>query len=423
MSNTDYVMITKSDLEYTKQDIIRNDKIKLYDSSDNNLELYSYTECDKNSEPIVRATRGLILKENEVIFRGFSYTPEYSMEDLGELEELKNIINDKLGECKIFDSHEGTLLRFFYVNDKWVVSTHHRLDAFKSRWGSRYTFGNMFVYYLHKEYEYNENLQEKMKDVPDVDKMDKNEFYNAFLDQLDKNHKYMFFIKNNDENRLVCSTCDDEVPLIYHVGTYVENKLVFDYNVGLTFPHLHNFSSWNEIEEYVKDIDYMSLQGVILFVDDHQQYKILNKAYSQLKTARGNEPSVKFRYLKVRNNKDYVDALYYLYPKKVEIFEKMENTINEIGNYIYDSYIRRFIKKEYVIVPKEEYEVVKECHTWHLSDKSQNRISFEKVMEVLNWQHPSSLNKMIKRYRDDTEYDDQSNNRYEKRNGNRKYIK
>ncbi len=31
---------------------------------------------------------------------------------------------------------EGTLIRIFYFNDKWIITTHRKLDAFKSKWGS-----------------------------------------------------------------------------------------------------------------------------------------------------------------------------------------------------------------------------------------------------------------------------------------------
>jgi len=45
--------------------------------------------------------------------------------------------------------------------------------------------------------------------------------------------------------------------------------------------------------------------------------------------------------------------------------------------------------------------VMKECHAWHRSDRIHNRITLNKVIEVLNQQTPSNLNRMIRRVRVD----------------------
>ena len=70
----------------------------------------------------------------------------------------------------------------------------------------------------------------------------------------------------------------------------------------------------------------------------------------------------------------------------------------DIAKNVNNNYIRRFIKKKYVTVPKEEYLVMKAAHTWHLEDRSKNRISLRKVIELLNEQPPTNLNKMIRRH-------------------------
>jgi hypothetical protein len=59
--------------------------------------------------------------------------------------------------------------------------------------------------------------------------------------------------------------------------------------------------------------------------------------------------------------------------------------------------------------PKEEFRVMKECHNWHEEDRPMNRISIEKVIETLNSQTPTSLNRMLRRYR--TEKITKENNR------------
>ena len=49
------------------------------------------------------------------------------------------------GSFVVQDAHEGSLLRAFCVNDTWYITTHRKLDAFRSKWASRQSFGAQFV--------------------------------------------------------------------------------------------------------------------------------------------------------------------------------------------------------------------------------------------------------------------------------------
>ena len=64
----------------------------------------------------------------------------------------------------------------------------------------------------------------------------------------------------------------------------------------------------------MKDLSVNDTSGIIAFQSPEKQFKATTAEYSELFNARGNEPSVKFRYLQVRMNGDVRDALYYLYP-------------------------------------------------------------------------------------------------------------
>ena len=125
----------------------------------------------------------------------------------------------------------------------------------------------------------------------------------------------------------------------------------------------------------------------------------MNTDYLELFNARGNEPSIKFRYLQIRMDEKQTNMLYFLYPRFADTFDEYENTLYEIAQQINSNYIKRFIKKKYVTVPKEEYTVMKACHSWHLEDRERNRISLRKVIELLNEQTPTSLNHMIRHFK------------------------
>ena len=205
----------------------------------------------------------------------------------------------------------------------------------------------------------------------------------------------MFLVLNSENNRIVCRAPDH--PSVLHVGTFIDSKLSLDDDIGLPRPEKLSFRTVDELFAYVHEIDMTLVQGVICFAPGNRQYKVLNKYYSQLFDTRGNEPSIKFRYLQVRMDRQKSEMLYYLYPSMETEFDNIENTLYDIAVNIYTAYVQRFIKKRFVTVPNEDFMVVKQCHKWHEQDRKQNRIRLEKVIEIMNTQTPTCLNRMIRR--------------------------
>ena len=214
---------------------------------------------------------------------------------------------------------------------------------------------------------------------------------------LDKNKQYMFILLNNYENRIVCDP--PENPTFYHVGTFINGELNMekDDSLQVPFPERLKFNNMDEVYEYVNDRDYKNTQGVIVFTPNNIQYKILNEKYFELYNARGNEPSIKFRYLQIRMDKRNNEMLKYLYPENVEDFEQYENYIFDSSKFIYKSYVDRYIKRIRTVVPTEEFNVMREAHSWYLEDRTNHKINYEKIIEILNKQKATNLNKIIKR--------------------------
>lgn len=359
--------------------------IKLCDSDpENDITLYSYVNCNDKSHRIIKETRGAVFKGDQKIFSGFPYTPEYTLDDFN--------IKIDYGNVRFFKSQEGTLIRFFFSN-KWYMSTHRKLNAFRSKWGSNESFGNLFVKGLWKMYTEREDFRKVFgNDVSE------SEIFEKFVEKLDKNCQYIFLVGNTNENRIV--SLASEQPL-YHIGTYINNKFSIDHNMLLPKPVELKFQDYNQMCEYVNEKSFTTRQGVILFIGPEftQQIKLVNKEYQFLYNIRGNQPSIKFRYLQLRNDKEMSKHLYFLYPRFADIFDGYERTLYEIANKINTAYIRRFIKKTHIVVPKEEYKVMQDCHQWHIADRDRNKISFQKVLEILNKQDATTLNKMIRNFK------------------------
>lgn len=380
-----------STLEFNRANIESlSTHIRLTDSDEKNkLDLFCYINCNKTDSDFLKNCRGVVFNENKLILKSFPYTIEYTEEN--NKQEIKTDIEPIFNDCMFFNSYEGCLIRVFYFLNRWYISTNKKLDATRSKWSSKQSFGSFFEDALTYEFENNENLR---NNVP-YNKETENVCDIFCNNVLDKSKQYMFLLLNNQENRIVC--LEPSRPTIYHVGTFIDEKLSMNENIYIPYPEKLNFNNMDEVYSYVNEINYDVLQGVIIFAPNNIQYKILNNTYFKYFNVRGNEPSIKFRYLQVRMDRENNRMLRQLYPYMEKDFEEYENYIFEASRTIYNAYVDRFIKKLYVTVPVEEFNTIKEAHKWYLEDKTTHKITYEKIIELLNLQTPTNLNKIIKR--------------------------
>jgi len=376
----------ETELQFTREKIETHPGIKLVDKDEETgLEQFCYTKCQNGDSSFLKKCRGLVYNGHELVLKSFPYTVEYTDKDS---EKLQSIFND-MKNWSFFPSFEGALIRVFYFRGKWFLSTHRKLDAFRSRWSSSKSFGEIFIDAIDTERDISTKFRERL------DRFDSN-ILNNFYSSLDKRYKYMFLLLNTSENRIVCYP--DQTKIL-HVGTFLEDDTFsFDVDCGIPSPKRLHFENLNYLLSFVSEVNISKIQGVICFSQSGEQIKIVNQRYMELFKARGNEPSVKFRYLQVRRDNNMRSLLYSLYPEHVNTFDNYENIIEKIAVSIYNAYVDRFIRKEYVVVGREEYAVVSECHSWYLSDRAHNKICLDKVREVLNRQNPVNLNTMIRRY-------------------------
>jgi hypothetical protein len=398
--NTEENKIDFDKLEFTRSNIesLGSKIVNMFDSDDNGLDLFSYVNCKNSDHDFIKRCHGVVFNNDKLILNSFPYTTEYTFKN-DNIEIIEKIENE-FDKCIFYDAYEGCLIRIFYFNNKWYASTNKKLNALKSNWSSKKSFGAFFIdallYQLETNIEFRNILFSKEKIISDKNILD------VFCESmLDKNKQYMFILLNNYENRIVSDP--PENPTFFHVGTFINGELNMEKNDSLPipFPERLKFNNMDEVYDYVNGIDYKNTQGVIVFTPNNIQYKILNEKYFELYNARGNEPSIKFRYLQVRMDKRNNEMLRYLYPKNVEDFEKYENYIFDSSKFIYKSYVDRYIKRIRTVVPTEEFNVMREAHSWYLEDRANHKINYEKIIEILNRQKATNLNKIIKRLKSD----------------------
>lgn len=391
------VEVTPINLEFNRANIeALGNHVHLVDfDEDSKVDMFCYVKCSEDDNELLKQCRGVVFSGNDLVMKAFPYTSEFNHTELNEINTALGEFND----WSFYEAHEGACARMFHHSGKWFVSTHRKLNAFRSKWASRESFGTSFKNALTAEEEHNPEFKAILPEGDNI--------LERFQSTLDVSKQYMFLIRNTKDNRIVCNA--PERPTVYHVGTFVDGVLVMTENVGLPIPTKLTFLNIDELQAHVEKVSYRDLQGIISFTSENKQVKIIHKDYQDLFRARGNEPSIKFRYLQIRMNRRFVNMLYHLYPDMAETFDEYENTLFDIARSIYRAYVQRFIKKRYVTVPREEFAVIRECHSWHLTDRTENRISLDQVVRVMNQQSPTHLNHMIRRFKlEQTRQNDQT---------------
>ena len=348
------------------------------------LKILNYNECGRDSPDELKRVRGWVQDTDtgDILFETFPYTEEYnSSEQIPFFSSCdgKAVLED----WDVFYSLEGCLLRVFWHKDRWYISTNKKLNAFKSRWASRKSFGDIFRDGLVHTNGGNENVLE------------------ALLDQMDKNLVHLFLVRYNHENRVVCSAPRD-LGSVCFIGSWDNRTKKLDrewkHPIKVIVP-VPVQEIPTTIGDLANSVDIREYQGVILFhKHKNLQVKIYSSQYDRLYKLRGNNPNIRFRYLEVRRDPAVRDEFVRLYPLYEDLFLEYENILYQLAKLIRYYYIQRYIKNKYVTLPKEEYILMKKCHDWYLLNRAENKINVAKVLEILNKEDTLALYKMIRRF-------------------------
>lgn len=348
------------------------------------LRLFTFTSCQSDDSFDTKINRSVVLDNTDtVICKSLPYTTE--IENLDD-EQFNNLPWD---DYDIYPAIEGSLVRLFYFNHQWIISTNRKIDAFSSYWSSRFSFGQLFLNHLLNIYpnQINHVLE-------------------YFYSKLDKTNTYFFLIQSNYENRVVCNVAD---PKLYYVGKYVNhdysilNREPFDNENSI--PQIHKITTeiknTHDLKDYIMGhVLPFETQGVLLFhKSKNEQIKIYHPEYRRYWRIRNNVPNLQLRYLQLRlGPEEELSQFFTLYPRFRMIADRIENDILDIARLIYHAYVNRFIRKQYVSIPRDMYHILKTAHEWHIQDRTHNKIYFHKIMSFVNEQEPGLLLGIIRKF-------------------------
>lgn len=332
-------------------DILLN-KIQKTDD-DGSLQIY----CSKDPvNEFQKSIRGTIFENETLIYRGFPYTEEFTQFDVNRIQQ------NNLVKMKACWSYEGTLLKIFYYK-KWYISTHRKLDAFKSRWISVKSFGEIFVHGLQK---YNLSFE-------------------SFLQLLDTNKRYHFILLSTKETRIVANPELISETMFLVLTSNTNDEPIWPIEQIGTIPisqHLE-IDSAEQIIDMVSNIDPFEKQGIIFYSDDFsKQYRVLNSKYREYASVRNNISSLRYCYILVRKDERQKKLFFELYPFTVDMMKTIENRILKLVDEMFAIYKRRYVLKQYVHVSQERHMILQLIHKQYLETKIP--ITIDDVLDLIN---------------------------------------
>jgi hypothetical protein len=184
--------------------------------------------------------------------------------------------------------------------------------------------------------------------------------YDTFFQALDKTKQYMFLLSPVGENRIVSASYNN-IPMILHVGTFVNQVFTLDDYIGLPIPSPLKFNGIEELTTFVAGIHPLQAQGVLL-MSPNGFYKITSRMYTFLHELRGNQSNLELRYLELYNEPDRLKTFVQLYPEFNQLFASIEEKLNSLVKTIHSAYISRFITKKLTFLPQPQFLFLMKVH-------------------------------------------------------------
>ena len=369
-----------------------NQDISLADA-DELLQVYHYNECDEKSSKDVQETRGVVRYGNELVCKTFAFTPEICCT---QEKEIQDLLKPVFSECRFFEAREGAMIRLFCFKNHWYMTTHRRLNAMQSKWGAHATsFGQLFLDAIALKMSASHIEFEKKEHVLD-----------RFCSLLNPRRTYVFLVSNDETNYIVCSPPpQSEVYLlgIFERVGFQDGKEIAGSHTLVSesidhFPTLipslpsHSFKNVSELVDFVSHSDVTETSGIVVYLPNGKQVKISSPLYLKYFQLRGNQPSIRFRYLQLRNQPQDLELFKTLYSSNEQDFDCYEEILKTVAQNIAHAYQIRYVRKPaiYVRLPQPQYFVHEDCR------KNKNEMTLQSILKYINTLSATQLNHLIK---------------------------
>jgi hypothetical protein len=316
---------------------------------------------------LVNECNGLIMDKNTLEIVCYSFD---KCSDSTTIFDASVIID--FDDLYIEKSLEGTLIRLYYYNNKWNLSTKKCIDASKSKWLSEKNFTQLF----------NECIQN----------------YNI-MDNLNTSYCYSFIITHPENNIIVIYT----TPIVYHVSTRDMTTLnEIDVKIGLPknerLPVMK--SDLNIMLSQISSAIDLTNEGYLFIDTNFNRWKIKTEIYKYVRNLWGNSNNRFYRYLELRKDNNLLHEYIKYFDYDRHTFIKYETKISTLAENILKIYVSKHITKDEppMKTPYFFAKIIYKLHGDYYKDKSKTKTNYNKVMMVLIEMDPKQVCFMINHY-------------------------
>jgi hypothetical protein len=348
--------------------ILENDPYNLKIKEDNTLQalclIHSQDKSDFNNK-IVNECNGIILDKNTL--KIICYTFDKCSEETNLPNNLDT--NQLFMEYSI----EGSLIRLYNYDNKWIISTKRCINASKSKWLSTKNFVELFYECLGTI-----NLDNVI------------------------NPKYCYsFIISHPENNIISK---EIVPTLYHVSTRDMDTLK-EVTLNIGVPLLER---WNLHNDKISELFSQTLndnnrfyEGYMFIDNNYNRWKLQKPYFKRIRDLWGNNNNRFFRYLELRNDINLLQEYLGYFQSDKDEFLKYESDINNFAQIILEYYSRKHITKIDKNVPFYFSKLIYKLHGDYF--KTRIKTDHNKIMLALLELDPKQICFMMNKHKAESE--------------------
>ena len=325
------------------KEIVQNEQLKLKVKEDKKEPLsIIYNDAESNTqEEIVRFFNGVVINRETLKIVCYSFDKCKEDDVFDETLDVNNLY--------IEPTYEGTLIRVYYTNETWHISTKKMINAMNARWISKKSFGQLFLEL----------------------------FDEALFNHLNKNYCYSFLMSHVD-NSVVIKYSNN---FLIHLCTVdlVENREV-EVDIGISKNNRVKIDTINHFEE-LKNNENSTEIGFMLIDMNYKRQKINKKIYIKYRDLWGNTNNRLYRYLHLRRHYSLLMEYLDYFKDDKDTFLKYEHYLINISNFILDVYRSRHVSKTIQKLPFYLRDIIYKIHGMYLASK--NKVVFQDVNVLL----------------------------------------
>jgi hypothetical protein len=308
------------------------------------LYLICGTENTSYVESWMKECNGLILEKetNRIVC--------YTFDKMDDFEDgvVDSRIDPSTSHFEI--SVEGALMRLFYYQGQWILSTKRCINARRTHWLSKKSFHEMFeeVYPMSQ------------------------------MTRLNENHCYSFVLCHPKNSMVV----KYDKGVVYHISTRdMQTMQEIEVDVGVEkVPRMEIVNGDISLLGTLSTTTNLSYEGYLLVDGNFRRQKFQSVIFKRARELWGNTNHRFYRYLEIRKMGPTVMTEYLSYmPHEKNSFVDYESKMVELGQYIWNEYMDRHIRKTGKETPYYLKRIIYDLHGEFLSTRE--KTSVEKIMK------------------------------------------